>query len=236
MTVIICPACNTRFETAAVIPPTGRKVRCSKCGNVWQAMAVIEPAKPAVVSAPTPPPVQPRAGAELPPRRAPEPRPAARRRVQRRRNLVPVRRDWATPWAAFPVSRVLRRSRPTACAERPAATAGEARGAAVQHRRRDAARSARRRFRIDRRHGSEFARGSAGPRISAATTPEPWSIRMPDWPPTCPSPKAASGSCRLPSPLAGACSRSCSSCLPPSSRSRRRPWCRCCPARRGSMP
>lgn len=56
MTVIICPACNTRFETAAVIPPTGRKVRCSKCGNVWQAMAVIEPAKPTVVSAPTPPP------------------------------------------------------------------------------------------------------------------------------------------------------------------------------------
>jgi predicted Zn finger-like uncharacterized protein len=76
MTVIICPACNTRFETAAVIPPTGRKVRCSKCGNVWQAMAVIEPAKPAVVSAPTPPPVQPRP-APMPPRRAQEPRPEA---------------------------------------------------------------------------------------------------------------------------------------------------------------
>ncbi len=77
MTVIICPACNTRFETAAVIPPTGRKVRCSKCGNVWQAMAVIEPAKPAVVSAPTPPPVQPRP-APMPPRAA-EPRPAPAR-------------------------------------------------------------------------------------------------------------------------------------------------------------
>jgi predicted Zn finger-like uncharacterized protein len=76
MAVIICPACNTRFETAAVIPPTGRKVRCSKCGNVWQAMAVIEPAKPAVVSAPTPPPVEPRP-APMPPRRAPEPRPEA---------------------------------------------------------------------------------------------------------------------------------------------------------------
>ena len=76
MTVIICPACNTRFETAAVIPPTGRKVRCSKCGNVWQAMAVIEPAKPAVVSAPTPPPVQPRP-APMPPRRAQEPGPEA---------------------------------------------------------------------------------------------------------------------------------------------------------------
>ena len=57
MTVIICPACNTRFETAAVIPPTGRKVRCSKCGNVWQAIAVTEAAKPTVITAPTPPPV-----------------------------------------------------------------------------------------------------------------------------------------------------------------------------------
>src|SRR4030042_1471169 len=52
MTVIICPACNTRFETAAVIPPTGRKVRCSKCGNVWQAMAVVEPVKPTGITAP----------------------------------------------------------------------------------------------------------------------------------------------------------------------------------------
>src|SRR6476620_7986336 len=60
MTLIICPACNTRFETPAVIPPSGRKVRCSKCGNVWQATPAIEPAKPAAVSAPTPPPMQPR--------------------------------------------------------------------------------------------------------------------------------------------------------------------------------
>src|SRR5262245_19440096 len=77
MTVIICPACKTRFETAAVIPPTGRKVRCSKCGNVWQAIAEIEPAKPAVVS-PAPPPVQPSPApaAPMPPRRAPETRPA----------------------------------------------------------------------------------------------------------------------------------------------------------------
>jgi predicted Zn finger-like uncharacterized protein len=89
MTVIICPACNTRFETAAVIPPTGRKVRCSKCGNVWQAMAVVEPAKPTVITAPTPP-VEPRPAPTMPrpapaapppaaaPRPAPyEPRPAS---------------------------------------------------------------------------------------------------------------------------------------------------------------
>jgi len=83
MTVIICPACNTRFETAAVIPPTGRKVRCSKCGNVWQAMAVVEPAKPTVITAPTAPaagprpaPVMPRpAPAAPPPAAAPRPAP-----------------------------------------------------------------------------------------------------------------------------------------------------------------
>jgi predicted Zn finger-like uncharacterized protein len=93
MTVIICPACNTRFETAAVIPPTGRKVRCSKCGNVWQAIAVVEPAKPTVITAPTAPtapavgprpaPVMPRPAPAAPspaaaPRPAPsEPRPAS---------------------------------------------------------------------------------------------------------------------------------------------------------------
>src|SRR5512147_880250 len=42
-TLIICPACETRYETAAVFPPEGRKVRCSKCGNVWQAKAVVQP-------------------------------------------------------------------------------------------------------------------------------------------------------------------------------------------------
>ena len=84
MTVIICPACKTRFETAAVIPPTGRKVRCSKCGNVWQAMAVVEPAKPTVITAPTPPPAAGPRPASAMPRPAPAapppaaaPRPAA---------------------------------------------------------------------------------------------------------------------------------------------------------------
>jgi predicted Zn finger-like uncharacterized protein len=47
-TLIICPACETRYETAAVFPPEGRKVRCSKCGNVWQAKPVVQPPAPAV--------------------------------------------------------------------------------------------------------------------------------------------------------------------------------------------
>lgn len=62
MTVIICPACGTRYEIAAVIPPEGRRVRCSKCAHVWQAKAVEAP-KAAPAAAPKP--------------RAPAPRPAA---------------------------------------------------------------------------------------------------------------------------------------------------------------
>jgi predicted Zn finger-like uncharacterized protein len=51
-TLIICPVCDTRYETAAVFPPEGRKVRCSKCTHVWQAMPVTTSAEPAVVAAP----------------------------------------------------------------------------------------------------------------------------------------------------------------------------------------
>jgi predicted Zn finger-like uncharacterized protein len=51
MALIICPNCETRYEIAAVIPPEGRKVRCSKCGHIWQAMAAapqppVSPARP----------------------------------------------------------------------------------------------------------------------------------------------------------------------------------------------
>lgn len=37
MTVLICPNCSIRYETAAAIAPEGRKVRCSQCGQVWNA-------------------------------------------------------------------------------------------------------------------------------------------------------------------------------------------------------
>jgi len=73
-TLIICPTCETRYETAAVFPPEGRKVRCSKCGHVWQAKAVTQPEGAAtglkVVSkapgpaTPLPPPTPPKAKAK----------------------------------------------------------------------------------------------------------------------------------------------------------------------------
>jgi predicted Zn finger-like uncharacterized protein len=54
-TLIICPICETRYETKAAFPPEGRKVRCSKCGHVWQAQPVLSSPEPApAVAAPSP--------------------------------------------------------------------------------------------------------------------------------------------------------------------------------------
>lgn len=70
-TLIICPACGTRYETKAIIPPEGRKVRCSKCSHVWQAQAVAT----APAAAPPPAPVQPRPAQPAPPPVTPQPAP-----------------------------------------------------------------------------------------------------------------------------------------------------------------
>lgn len=70
-TLIICPACDTRYETAAVFPPEGRKVRCSKCGHVWQAVAVTLQPAPAV------PPMAKPAGAPQPKAQQVAPQPKA---------------------------------------------------------------------------------------------------------------------------------------------------------------
>ncbi|MBT3070714.1 zinc-ribbon domain-containing protein [Rhodomicrobium sp. Az07] len=36
--IIECPACTTRYDIKATLPPEGRSVRCAKCGTVWRAM------------------------------------------------------------------------------------------------------------------------------------------------------------------------------------------------------
>ena len=36
--IIECPACATRYDIKATLPPEGRTVRCAKCGTVWRAM------------------------------------------------------------------------------------------------------------------------------------------------------------------------------------------------------
>lgn len=69
-TLIICPACGTRYETKAVFPPEGRKVRCSKCAHVWQAQPVTPaPVAPAV----QPQPPQPQPAPQMPPQPAAAP-------------------------------------------------------------------------------------------------------------------------------------------------------------------
>jgi predicted Zn finger-like uncharacterized protein len=71
-TVIICPSCGTRYEIAAVIPPEGRKVRCSKCSHIWQARPIPpmpempSAAPPRVEEVPPPPTPMPPAAPEMP--------------------------------------------------------------------------------------------------------------------------------------------------------------------------
>jgi len=80
-TLIICPVCETRYETKAVFPPEGRKVRCSKCTHVWQAKPVTVGAAPQAAPAMPPQPQAPipqRAPApQTPMPQAPTPQPAA---------------------------------------------------------------------------------------------------------------------------------------------------------------
>jgi predicted Zn finger-like uncharacterized protein len=66
-TIIICPACGTRYEIGGAIPPEGRKVRCSKCSHIWQArpappepsIAIVQPQRPQARPAPAFAPVNP---------------------------------------------------------------------------------------------------------------------------------------------------------------------------------
>src|SRR5262245_4085569 len=74
-TLLICPACGTRYEIKAVLPPEGRKVRCSKCAHVWQAFPV---RAPPVAPAPQPAPTFRPAAPPMPqPAPQPPPRPAS---------------------------------------------------------------------------------------------------------------------------------------------------------------
>ena len=84
-TLIICPVCETRYETQAVFPPEGRKVRCSKCAHVWQAQPVILPPEPAVRMAPPP---QPAAAPQAPP--PPQPSPAVNVAMRGFAGIAPV--------------------------------------------------------------------------------------------------------------------------------------------------
>lgn len=75
-TLIICPVCETRYEVKAAFPPEGRKVRCSKCGHVWQAHPVASAPEPApAVAAPSAQPFAPKPAPK--PKAKPAPAPAS---------------------------------------------------------------------------------------------------------------------------------------------------------------
>jgi predicted Zn finger-like uncharacterized protein len=73
-TQIICPVCETRYEVKAAFPPQGRKVRCSKCGHVWQAQPVASVPEPAAATAvPSAPPSSPKPTPAAKPKAKPTP-------------------------------------------------------------------------------------------------------------------------------------------------------------------
>src|SRR5262245_28587391 len=52
-TLISCPNCGTCYEVKAAFPPEGRKVRCYKCGQVWQAQPGARPEPTPAAAAPS---------------------------------------------------------------------------------------------------------------------------------------------------------------------------------------
>lgn len=64
---IVCPSCGARYDVAAaMIGPTGKNVRCARCGTVW--LARLEPGETEPPPQwPEPPPPRVRAADEAPP-------------------------------------------------------------------------------------------------------------------------------------------------------------------------
>ncbi|MBI1260546.1 MAG: hypothetical protein GC184_02360 [Rhizobiales bacterium] len=56
--IITCPSCSARYPVdEASFPPSGRKVRCAKCGNSWHQKPVVEPPPAAFRMDPSKPPM-----------------------------------------------------------------------------------------------------------------------------------------------------------------------------------
>jgi len=67
--ILTCPQCATRYQTdAASFQPSGRRVRCAKCGHVWfQEAPQPEPAEPEIAPEPAPEPPRPQRAAYVAP-------------------------------------------------------------------------------------------------------------------------------------------------------------------------
>ncbi len=91
--ILTCPSCVTRYEVDGTkFPPSGRDVRCAKCGHVWHALPNGE-----VIAAPPPEPPAPEVY-QQPYSRDPEPqsRPAAEEYYEEREAEPAV--PGAGPW------------------------------------------------------------------------------------------------------------------------------------------
>lgn len=56
--IITCPSCSARYPVdEASFPPSGRKVRCAKCGNSWHQKPIVEPPPAAFRMDPSKPPM-----------------------------------------------------------------------------------------------------------------------------------------------------------------------------------
>jgi predicted Zn finger-like uncharacterized protein len=65
--ILTCPQCATRYQTeAASFQPSGRRVRCAKCGHVWFQEAP-EPAEVEIAPEPAPEPPRPQRAAYVAP-------------------------------------------------------------------------------------------------------------------------------------------------------------------------
>ncbi len=92
--IISCPSCQTQFRVdESRLAPEGKKVRCSKCGHVWRAMAIGQPT-PEAPSAeqPAPAPLSAQGpGADVAPDTTPEVAPPAPEAAERAEPVLSAR-------------------------------------------------------------------------------------------------------------------------------------------------
>jgi len=103
--ILTCPECATRYQAdAAQFQPSGRKVRCARCGHVWhQSPALPEPEivvpeaapEPVHVPPPAPEPPPPQPPAQMPIRKAIVSSPAVAREMAVQ---APPRLSGPSPW------------------------------------------------------------------------------------------------------------------------------------------
>ncbi len=90
--IISCPSCQTQFRVdEAHLIPEGKKVRCSKCGHVWRAMASGQPTPDAPSAEQPVPPSAERLSPDVAPEATPEVAPPAPEAAERAEPVLSAR-------------------------------------------------------------------------------------------------------------------------------------------------